>query len=48
VVRVKTFERATIAAARSGARADLVEALSLNPLVPTRASAEVLMGALGL
>jgi 6-phospho-beta-glucosidase len=48
VVRVKAFERATIAAVRAGSREALVEALALNPLVPTRSAAESLVGALQL
>ena len=34
ITRVKTYERATIAAALSGSRADRVRALALNPLAP--------------
>lgn len=48
VVRVKAFERATIAAVRAGTRGALVDALALNPLVPTRAGAEALVAALRL
>jgi len=48
VVGVKAFERATIAAVRTGSRDALVDALALNPLVPTRAAAESLVGALRL
>jgi 6-phospho-beta-glucosidase len=48
VVRVKTFERATIDAARTGTREALVDALALNPLVPTRAAAAGLIEALRL
>lgn len=46
VTRVKTFERATIDAVHSGTRAAMVDALALNPLVPTRATAEHLVGVL--
>lgn len=48
VLRVKAFERATIAAVRTGRRDALVDALALNPLVPTRAAAASLVGALQL
>ena len=48
VVRVKAFERATIDAVRTGTREALVEALSLNPLVPTRAAAATLIETLQL
>ena len=48
VVGVKAFERATIAAVRAGTREALVDALALNPLVPTRAAADALVGALQL
>jgi 6-phospho-beta-glucosidase len=48
VVRVKAFERATIAAVRAGTRGALVDALALNPLVPTHAAAETLIRALQL
>ncbi|HVG85050.1 MAG TPA: hypothetical protein VM820_11040 [Vicinamibacterales bacterium] len=46
VVRVKAFERATIDAVRAGTREALVDALALNPLVPDRAAAAALIGAL--
>lgn len=46
VVRVKAFERATIAAVRTGTRRALVDALALNPLVPSHAAAERLVEAL--
>ena len=48
VVRVKAFERATIAAVRAGTREALVGALALNPLVPTHAAAARLIDALSL
>jgi 6-phospho-beta-glucosidase len=48
VVRVKAFERATIEAVRSGTRAALVDALALNPLVPTHAAAARLVEVLSL
>lgn len=48
VVRVKAYERATIAAAESGARDALVDALARNPLVPSRAIADVLVNELTL
>lgn len=48
VVRVKAFERATIAAVRTGTREALVEALALNPLVPTHAAAARLVEVLSL
>lgn len=48
VVRVKAFERATIAAVRAGTRDAMVSALALNPLVPTHAAAEQLVDALRL
>lgn len=43
VVRVKAFERATIQAIRTGTREALVDALALNPLVPSHAAAERLV-----
>jgi 6-phospho-beta-glucosidase len=46
VVRVKAFERATIAAVRAGTREQLVDALALNPLVPDRSAASALIDAL--
>lgn len=48
VVRVKAFERATIEAVRQGTRAALVNALALNPLVPTHAAAARLVEVLSL
>ncbi|MGE0464077.1 MAG: 6-phospho-beta-glucosidase [Vicinamibacterales bacterium] len=48
VVRVKAYERATIAAVRKGTRAALVDALALNPLVPTHAAAARLVEVLSL
>lgn len=44
--RVKAYERATVRAALTGERADLVNALALNPLVPTRELAGRLVTAL--
>jgi 6-phospho-beta-glucosidase len=43
---VKTYERATIRAALSGERSDLIDALALNPLVPTKDLAERLVAAM--
>jgi 6-phospho-beta-glucosidase len=48
VMQVKAFERATVAAVRTGTRAALVEALALNPLVPNRDAAAGLIEALQL
>ncbi len=48
VMQVKAFERATIAAVRTGGRTALVDALALNPLVPNRAAAARLIEALQL
>ena len=48
IVRVKAFERATIVAVRAGTRDALVGALALNPLVPSRATAEAMLSALRL
>ncbi len=48
VMRVKAFERATIAAVRTGTRTALVDALALNPLVPTRDAAARLVEVLQL
>jgi 6-phospho-beta-glucosidase len=48
VLRVKSFERATIEAVRTGTRQSLVDALALNPLVPSRATAARLVEALRL
>ena len=44
--RVKAYERATVRATLTGERADLVNALALNPLVPTRELAGTLVTAL--
>jgi 6-phospho-beta-glucosidase len=46
ITRVKEYERATVTAALSGRREDLVAALALNPLVPSRPLAEMLVDAL--
>ena len=46
ITRVKEYERATVAAALSGRREDRVAALALNPLVPSRPLAEMLVDAL--
>ena len=43
---VKAYERATIHAALTGDRRELVEALALNPLIPTRDVAERLVTAM--
>ncbi len=43
---VKAYERATIHAALTGDRSELVEALALNPLVPARDVAERLVAAM--
>lgn len=48
VRRVKQFERATIDAVADGSRASLIEALALNPLVPSRDTAAALVATLGL
>lgn len=48
VIRVKAFERATIAAVRAGTRDALVDALALNPLVPSREMSARLVEALAL
>lgn len=48
VVRVKTFERATIEAVRTGTREAMVAALALNPLVPSQAAARRLVEVLCL
>jgi 6-phospho-beta-glucosidase len=47
IERVKIYERATIRAALSGDPAARVDALALNPLVPSRAHAEALVAAFG-
>jgi 6-phospho-beta-glucosidase len=46
IEQVKIYERATVKAALSGNRDELVDALALNPLVPTRAKAAQLVEAL--
>jgi 6-phospho-beta-glucosidase len=46
IEKVKAYERATVRAALTGERADLVNALALNPLVPTRELAGRLVTAL--
>ncbi len=46
IERVKIYERATVTAALSGDRNDAIEALALNPLVPSRDKAAQLVGAL--
>jgi 6-phospho-beta-glucosidase len=46
IERVKTYERATVKAALTGVRTDLVDALALNPLVETRDLAARLVSAL--
>lgn len=46
IERVKAYERATVRAALTGERADLVNALALHPLVPTRELAGQLVTAL--
>ena len=46
IARVKEYERATVTAAMSGAREDLVDALALNPLVHSRPLAAQLVAAL--
>ncbi len=43
VRRVKAYERATITAVRTGSRRALISALTLNPLVPSRAVASALV-----
>jgi 6-phospho-beta-glucosidase len=43
---VKAYERATVRAALTGDRGDLVEALALNPLVETKKVAERLVAAM--
>lgn len=48
VRRVKQFERATIDAVDAGTTEALVEALALNPLVPSRDTAAALVATLGL
>ena len=46
IERVKEYERATIRAAITGDRNDLIDALTLNPLVPTKDLAERLVTAM--
>jgi 6-phospho-beta-glucosidase len=46
IERVKVYERATVKAALSGDRDELVDALALNPLVPSRDKAAQLVSAL--
>ena len=46
IERVKVYERATVRAALTGDRRDLVEALTLNPLVISRGQAAQLVEAL--
>ena len=46
IERVKSYERATIKAALTGDRDELVEALALNPLVPSRGKATQLVDGL--
>lgn len=46
IVRVKTYERATVQAARTGRRDDLVAALTLNPLVTDASRVPALVDAL--
>ncbi len=46
IERVKIYERATVKAALTGDRNDAIDALALNPLVPSRDKAAQLVGAL--
>jgi 6-phospho-beta-glucosidase len=46
IEQVKIYERATVKAALTGDRNELVDALALNPLVPSRDKAAQLVGAL--
>jgi 6-phospho-beta-glucosidase len=46
ITRVKEYERATVNAALTGDRSQLVDALALNPLVPSREKASRLVDAL--
>jgi alpha-galactosidase/6-phospho-beta-glucosidase family protein len=46
ISRVKTYERATISAALSGSRGDLLNALALNPLAGDAGSQSALLDAL--
>ena len=43
---MKAYERAAVNAALSGGRRELVAALALNPLVPSREKAEQLVAVL--
>jgi 6-phospho-beta-glucosidase len=46
IERVKVYERATVKAALTGDREELIDALALNPLVPSRDKAAQLVSAL--
>ena len=46
IEKVKTYERATVTAALTGDRTDAIDALALNPLVPSRDQAAKLVNAL--
>jgi 6-phospho-beta-glucosidase len=46
ITAVKRYERATVRAALTGNRDELIEALALNPLVPTRHAAAAVVAAL--
>ena len=46
IVKVKTYERATVKAALTGDRNDAINALTLNPLIQSRDKAAKLVGAL--
>jgi 6-phospho-beta-glucosidase len=46
ITTVKTYERATVRAALAGDRAELIDALALNPLVPSPDRAQKLVDAL--
>jgi 6-phospho-beta-glucosidase len=46
ITRIKQYERATVKAALTGEHLDLVDALALNPLVPSKDKAEQLVTAL--
>ena len=46
IEQVKKYERATVKAALTGNRDELIDALALNPLVPSRDKASQLVGAL--
>jgi 6-phospho-beta-glucosidase len=45
MLRVKRYERATVAAALGGSREEMIAALALNPLVPSRERAAALVDA---